>query len=107
MVYDGRKEKSGVAADRIGQRLGGPYKYTCFEKGSIRMAEGLSQEKQMWWSEGLKGVEVMVVVVVVVVVVQNFLVQNCVVKNTNGGGEGSLERDVAAANERPQNRDRD
>jgi hypothetical protein len=41
--------------------------------------------------------------VVVVVVV---LVQNCVGKGTNGhgGGEGSLERDVAAANEWPRNR---
>ena len=87
-----------MAADRIGQRSEGPYKCTCFEKGSIQVEEALSQEELMKF-EGRRLVESCVVVVV--------LVQNCVGTETNGGGEGSLERDVAAANEWAQNHDRD
>lgn len=65
------------------------------------MVEALSQEELMR-VEGQKRVESRLVVVVVVVVVQN-----CVDTDTNAGGEGSLERDVAAANEWAQNQDRD
>ena len=90
-----------VAADRIGQRSEGPYKCTCFGKGSIQVEEAWSQEELMKF-EGQRLVESCVVVVVVVV-----LVQNCVGTETNAGGEGSLERDVAAANEWARNQDRD
>jgi hypothetical protein len=66
-------EKSGVAVDKIDQRSEGPYKRTCFDKGSIQVvAEALSQEEPMRL-EGQKQVEnylVVVVVVVVAVVVQ-------------------------------------
>ena len=89
---------SAVAADRNGQRSEDPYKCTCFEKGSIQVEEALSQEELMRF-EGQRLVESCVVVVV--------LVQNRVGTETNGGGEGSLERDVAAANEWAQNPDRD
>jgi hypothetical protein len=80
--------------------MGSPYKRTCFEKDSIQVVEALSQEELMR-VEGQRRVENCLVVVVVVVV------QNCLDTDTNAGGKGSLERDVAAANEWAQNLDRD
>lgn len=92
-----------MAADGNGQLSEGPYKCTCFDKDSIQVADALLQEELMR-VEGQKRVESCLLVVVVVVAV---VVQNCVDTDTNAGGEGSLERDVAAANEWAQNQDRD
>jgi hypothetical protein len=72
------------------------------------VAEALSQEEPMGF-EGQKRVESYFVVVVVVVVVM-VMVAVVVVQlgtGTHGGGEGSLECDVAAANEWTPNQDRD
>ena len=94
-----------MAADKIDQLLEGPYKCTCFDKDSIQVVEALLQEELMGVG-GQKRVESYLLVVGEVVVV----VQNCVDTDTNAGNagvEGSLERDVAAANEWAQNQDRD
>ena len=92
-----------MVADKIDQKSEGPYMRTCFDKGSKQVAEVLSQEETMEF-EGRKLVEsYLVVAVVMVVVVQ--LGRNRT--GTNAVGEGSLECDVAAANERAPNHNRD
>jgi len=91
-----------VAADRIGQRSEGLHKRTYFDKGSIQVAEALSQEEPMGL-EGRKWIESCLVVLVVVVV----QLGNYVGTGTNGVGEGSLERNVAAANEWARSQDQD